>query len=149
MSRQQLSSGLASVPEKLGQLQVKIFGSSDHRLILATRHSKNIKQNPRYCTKRSYKNFEADKFLAEVDKIQWWDIYSCSDVDMAVDIFTRKLTDILDEMAPVKTFQMRTKYATWVSEATLNRMKDRNLAQQTASLTGSQEDWRLYKELRN
>ena len=138
-----------NVPEKLGQVQVKICGSSDHRLILATRHTKNIKQNPRYCSKRSYKNFDQAKFLAEVDKIQWWDIYSCSDVDIAVDMFTRKLTDILDEMAPMRKFQLRTKYATWVSKATLDRMKVRNLAQQTAAETGLQDDWELYKNLRN
>ena len=38
-----------NVPEKLSQVQVKVCGSSDHRLILATRYARNIKQNIRYC----------------------------------------------------------------------------------------------------
>ena len=45
----------ANVPEKLSQVQVKFCGSSDHRLILATRYAKNLRQNIRYCKKRSYK----------------------------------------------------------------------------------------------
>ena len=58
-----------NVTEKLSQVQVKMCGSSDHKLILATRHAKNIQQNIRYCKKRSYKNFDEDEFLAEVAKI--------------------------------------------------------------------------------
>ena len=58
-----------SVPEKLSQAQVKICGSSDHRLILATRYAKNIRQNIRYCSKRTYKNFNEAEFLAEVENI--------------------------------------------------------------------------------
>ena len=66
-----------------------------------------------------------------------------------MDIFTKKLTDILDKMAPVKKFQMKTNYATWVTDATKDRMKTRNLAQQTASVTGLDEDWDQYRKLRN
>ena len=124
-------------------------GSSDHRLILATRYAKNIRQNIRYCRKRSYKDFQEDKFLAEVAKISWWEVYSCNDVDLAVEIFTMKLTAILDKMAPVKKFQIRTKYATRVSDDTKEIMKTRNLAQQTASLTGLSEDWDQNKKTRN
>ena len=87
--------------------------------------------------------------MAEVDKISCWEVYSCNDVDLAVDIFTKKLTDILDKMAPVKKVQIKTRYATWVSDATKERMETRNLAQETASLTGLAEDWDQYKMLRN
>ena len=125
-----------SVPDKLSQVQVKVCGSSDHRLILTTRYANNIRQSIRYCKKRSYKGFDEAKFLQEVEKISWWDVYSSSDVDLAVDIFTRKLTDILDIMAPVKKFQIRTKYAAWVSDTTKKRIGDRDMAQQKATNTG-------------
>ena len=138
-----------NVPDKLSQVQAKVCASSDHKMILATRHAKNITENVRYCKKRSYKNFDEKIFLEEVDKISWWEVYSCDDVDLAVDIFTKKLTDILDKMAPVKKFQIKSKYAAWVNDTTKNKMKVRNLAQQKASLTGTAEDWSYYKQLRN
>ena len=136
-------------PGKLGPIQVIPCGSSDHRLILAIRYTKNLKQAPRYCQKRSYKNFKENLFMEEVAKISWWEVYSCQNVDAAVEIFTKKLTDILDKMAPVKKFQIRTRYAPWVSEDTKDRIKERDKAQQAATRSGTKEDWELYKQLRN
>ena len=52
-----------SKPEKLSPAEVKFVGSSDHRLVLATRYARNIRQHIRYCKKRSYKNFDQAKFL--------------------------------------------------------------------------------------
>ena len=90
----QVSSGLdhiyTNVPEKLSQAEVKYTGSSDHRLVHVTRYTKNFRQNIRYCMKRSYKHFDEAKFLEEVKTISWWEVYSSSDVDIAVDIFTGK-----------------------------------------------------------
>ena len=76
-------------------------------------------------------------------------MYATENVDIAVDLFTRRLTDILDKMAPVKKFQVRTKYEAWLSDETKERMKERDRAQDTAALSGSQEDWAVYKRLRN
>ena len=130
-----------NIPDKLSKVQVKGCGSSDHSLILATRYAKNIRQNIKYCKKRSYKNFDKEKFLEEVGKISWWEVYSSTDVDIAVDIFTNKLTEILDRMAPIRKFQIRTKYAAWVGEDTKEKMQARNIAQQSAAISGLDEDW--------
>ena len=127
----QADSGLdhiyTNVPDKLSQVQVKVCGSSDHRFLMVTRYAKNVRQNIRYVRKRSYKGFDEKKFLEEVAKITWWDVFNCNDVDLAVDIFTQKLTDILDRMDPVKTFQIRTKYAAWSVTAQKQRCKQETL----------------------
>ena len=67
--------------------------------------------------------------MEEVNKISWWEVYSCNNVDIAVDFFTKKLTDILDRLAPVKKFQIKAKYATWITKTTKEKSKARNLAQ--------------------
>ena len=138
-----------NTPDKISTAQVYIKGSSDHRLILVTRLSKNIKQNIRYCKKRSYKNFIEEDFLREVREISWWEVYASDDVDIAVDIFTKRLTDILDRMAPIKKFQTRTRYAAWVSDELKTKIKERDQAQQAAIVSGLVEDWDEYKRLRN
>ena len=38
-------------------------------------------------------------------------------------------------MAPVKTFQVRAKYAAWISDSTKEKMKARDAAQQLAAST--------------
>ena len=58
----------------------------------------------------------------------------------AVDIFTEKLTVVLDRMAPVKKFQIRTKYAACVGEGTKIMMQDGDTIQQTAFNSGRNEE---------
>ena len=99
--------------------------------------------------KRSYKNFKSEEFLDAVQQISWFDLYLCNDVDTAVDILTRKLTFILDTMAPMKTYQVRTRYAPWLTSLTINLMKERDLQQKKASETQRREDWQKFKALRN
>ena len=71
------------------------------------------------------------------------------DPSEAVRLLTTKLGRILDTMAPIKTIQVRTKYAAWLSDQTKTLMKDRDLAQYTARQTGDPDDWRKYRNLRN
>ena len=68
--------------------------------------------------KRSYKNFDPVKFTVEVGKVSWWELYMCENANDAVETFNHKITDILDGMAPVRTFQMRKNYCPWLSQET-------------------------------
>ena len=54
---------------------------------------------------------------------------------------------ILDQMAPIKTIQIRANYAAWMSTSTKEFLKRRDLAQATASKTKNPEDWLAYKNL--
>ena len=99
--------------------------------------------------KRSYKNFDPNRFLAEVEKIRWWDIYQCESVDAAVQLFSEKLTRILDQLAPIKTVQTRTRYTPWLSQPTKLLIEQRDQAQSRASSSKLEEDWKVFKSLRN
>ena len=136
-------------PDKLSHVQTQFCGGSDHKLIFATRHSKVIKKNARYVRKRCYKNFEPSVFLAELEQIRWWEIYQADNVDIAVQLFSEKLTGILDRLAPVKTIQTRTRYAPWLSKATKQLIEQRDQAQTNAASSRNQEDWEQFKRLRN
>ena len=54
--------------------------------------------------------------------MSWLELYLCDDVDQVVEMFTREIPGILDEMAPMKTFQVRSKYAPWFSDKTVSLM---------------------------
>ena len=73
----------------------------------------------------------------------------CENPNQAAEILTRKLSEILDTMAPVRTIQIRTKYAPWLSDNTKELLKLRNNAQAKANQSRNQDDWRAYKNLRN
>jgi hypothetical protein len=99
--------------------------------------------------KRSYRNFSPNELLAAIQATSWWEVYSCEDTENAVQIFSQKLTDILDQMAPIKKFQVRSHYAPWLTSATKEMMTERDLAQKKASESGKNEDWKQFKKLRN
>ena len=73
-------------------------------------------------------------------------MFQAEDVDLAVKIFSEKLTSILDRLAPIRTIQTRRKYVPWLSQETRTLMEQRDQAQTRAARTRSQEDWLNYKK---
>ena len=136
-------------PDKLSPVEAKFIGMSDHKILKVTRYSKSLKKNVRYIRKRSFKNFNPAEFCMAVQELSWWDLYMTDDATQAACLLTNKLTNILDRLAPVKTFQVRNKYAPWLSESTKTLIKERNDAQKVAAESKHPEDWNKFKNLRN
>ena len=136
-------------PDKLSDVQNQYCGGSDHMLIFAVRYSRAVKTSPRYVRKRMYKNFDPGEFVAAVQMISWIDLYLCSDVNQAVQLLSDKITFILDLMAPMRTVQIRTRYAPWLSRETISLMGERDQLQKTAAESKSREDWKKFKSARN
>ena len=149
----QIDSGLDHIytnkPDKLSEVISEHMGGSDHKLLKVVRFSKSLKPCARYTRKRCFKNFKPEKFVKAVQDISWFDLYSCQDVNIACQILTSKLSRVLDTMAPIRTIQIRAKYAPWLTASTKKLLKERNDAQKVAAASGSLEDWRYYKHLRN
>ena len=135
--------------DKLSEVYTEFSGGSDHKLIKVTRYSKSLKRNPRYVRKRCYKQFNAEDFCQAVQQLSWWELYMCEDATTAAEMLTTQLSGILDTMAPIRTIQVRTRYAAWLTTETKQLIDQRNKAQKVASLTKDQDDWRSFKNLRN
>ena len=136
-------------PDKLSSMQTYFTGMSDHKLLKCTRFTKSFRPRSRLIRKRMFKNFDANMFKQELDDSNLEEICRCTDVNEAAELLVSKMSNVLDKMAPVRTIQAKTRYAPWLSEETKKLQNVRNAAQKTASQTDSQEDWRLYKALRN
>ena len=131
-------------PEKCSAITLEFSGGSDHKLLKFTRFAKSVTRSVKYVRKRSFKNFNSEEFMRAVRLLSWFDLYMCQDPTQATELLTRKLTDLLDTMAPVRTIQVRSKYAAWLSDHTKAMLKLRDAAR-----TKNQDDWREYKNLRN
>ena len=77
------------------------------------------------------------------------EIYACTDVEVAAELLTSKITEVLDTMAPIKKIQTRNKYAPWLSEDTKHLKAEREAAQERAAESDDPEDWRAFRALRN
>ena len=56
-------------------------------------------------------------------------------MEIALEILTRNISSILNQMAPIRTIQIRENYAPWLSQETRKIMAERDLAQKIASET--------------
>ena len=136
-------------PDKCSDVQAEIQGGSDHKLLKITRFSKASVRKARYVKKRCFKNFCPDQFCEAVKLISWYELYMCDSPSRAAEILNRELSKILDKLAPVRTIQVHTKYAAWLSDASKKLLESRNEAQKRASESRDPDDWRAYKNIRN
>ena len=145
----QPSSGLdhyyTNRPDKLSPVQAQYRGGSDHMLIFAVRYANSIKAQPTYIRKRSFKNFNSSEFIDAVNQLSWLDIYLSTDVNTAVELLSAKINSVLDIMAPMKTFQVRTNYNPWLSQETKNLIAERDSLHKSAVETNDSEKWRSFR----
>ena len=135
-------------PDKLSEVSVHAHGS-DHKLLSVVRYAKSIKRNVRYIRKRCFKGFDTAGFKAAIKAIKWYEVYCLTDVNVAVHVLTDKVTTVLDRFAPIRTLQVMTNYAPWLSNTTKETMKLRDMAQESAASTKDPQLWGQFKSLRN
>ena len=68
--------------------------------------------------KRSYKNYNVENWNASLSKKDWSAIEKTNVLDEKVNIFTKLITESLDEVAPMKSFSIRTNHVFGLSEGT-------------------------------
>jgi hypothetical protein len=137
-------------PDRMGKVEAEYTGMSDHKMVSVRRYGADLKQGQRMRRKRMFKNFDKLKFKDAVEKMP--EIKECmeaKDADSAAERLTNGLCRVLDEMAPVKTVQIRRNYVKYRSEKTENLQREAKEAQQAAAASGNDEDWRAFKALRN
>ena len=79
-----------------------------------------------------FKSFSQNDYLEDFSKVSWYELFICEEPEEAAIIMTRKLTEILNHHAPVKTFQIRKNFTPWLSEEIKKFIKDRNEEQHQA-----------------
>ena len=97
--------------------------------------------------------------MADLGEINWSDVLTTRDVDVAVDMFTLKFVQVLDLHAPWIIFQQRKDFCPWITDNMKDLMKQRDdwkskskaLAINSQGLPSEDqlEAWRKFKIFRN
>ena len=127
--------------------------SSDHLPVITTFSSKIARKNFKTkITKRKMKNFTKTNWNQALAKKNWSQIETCADLDEKVVIFTKLVTECLDEVAPLTEFTIRSMHKFGLSEETKSLMKKRDGARAMIRSASNNEKkiWTdKYKKLRN
>ena len=144
---------------RISPVKILSWGSSDHDAISYVRFSKEPKPPSRTLRKRSYKNFCQENFIRDVSNIDFSEVYRSLDVDLAADLLSQKLVEVLNLHAPWIIFQQRKHYLPWITKETVQLMQERDQYKreakslsllETEAASPEQIDlWKKYKKLRN
>ena len=62
-----------------------------------------------------FKNFDPIIFKQKLADSYLEEICECTDVNQAAKLLVSKMCDVLDQIAPVRTIQTKSRYAPWLS----------------------------------
>ena len=81
--------------------------------------------------------------------VSWWDVYMCEDPTKASQIFNDKFNTVYDKHAPIRKIQVRSNYASWLSNETKELMIERDEAMKTAEQHKDGVSWDNNKKIQN
>lgn len=122
---------------------------SDHHLVYCTVNLCLPKTTPKMVTYRSFKNFNNESFLCDLQSIPWNDIFYLNDLEEKIKFLSTNILYIFDKHAPLVRARITKPYAPWVTENVKKLMKERQIALSIYKKSRNVRDWIYYKELRN
>ena len=99
---------------------------SDHYLVYCILKTGVAKAPPKTIEYRSYKNFDINSFIADLEDVPWHLIENEDDIDDAVLLWNKLFSDIADCHAPVKRKRIRGVPLPWLTNKINQAMKDRD-----------------------
>ena len=108
---------LTNSHDKVSQSGVIDIGLSDHQLIYCTRKVTRAKfHDHKFITIRSLKNYSKDIYIEALNEIDFPDYSEFDSVDEAYDDLVKKLTEVIDKIAPVKKIRVKSNTQEWFDD---------------------------------
>ena len=131
--------------ERSGVLKSHI---SDHYLVYALLKLKISKPPSSYVKVRSYKKYDSQCFISDLERVPWNELFLVDDASDMVDRFSKRFLEVLDSHAPVKSVKVKHRHCPFVNEEIKVLMRDRDRLLKRARCTGLPVDWELYRDSR-
>ncbi len=128
---------------------VVLLSISDHSLVYCILEVGVTKVKPRIIEFRSYKSYDRDAFLKDLNNVPWHLVYSEDNVDDAVLTWNKLFLDVADSHAPIKRCRVKGVRSPWMTNAISEGMQNRDYHHRKATKTGSPYNWRMFKIYRN
>ena len=121
---------------------------SDHYLVYAFLKLKISKPPPSYVKVRSYKNYDSQRFVSDLERVPWNEVVLVDDASDMVDRFNKRFLEVLDSHAPVKSVKVKHRHCPFVNEEIKELMRNRDRLLKRARCSGLPVDWELYRDSR-
>ena len=108
---------------------------SDHYLVHATLKLKVSQLPPRFVKMRSFRHYDGQQFVADLDRIPWDEVALVDDASEMLDQFNNKFIEVLDTHAPVKTIRIKHRCCPFVDAEIQDLIRNRNVLLKRARQT--------------
>ncbi len=136
--------------EKISDYGVIHTGISDHSLIFAIRKISVIKKQENIVEMRNMKNFNEEKFVAELLKQHWEQVYFfAEDPNDMWEIWKKIFIEVLDNHAPLQCKKIWSKKVPWITSDIKKLINTRDKLKRNVISTNLENDWFDYKTSRN
>ena len=123
---------------------------SDHQPIFAIRKKLRDKSTGSATfTGRSYRNYNKQEFIDNLNGVNWAPFYGMDNVDEAWDVLLAVILREADKKCPIKTFKIHNYRPPWMVDELLEQVKDRDYFYKKAKKSRNEDDWNIAKFLRN
>ena len=124
---------------------------ADHDIIYMSYNFKREKFTPKVITKRCMKDFSDEVFHEKLGTAPWGNIYTVpeDEIDDQVTILENVFRDVVDQVAPFKTFRVTRPPTPWMTEEMKTKMHERDKLRAQYKSNFDNETFEKYKELRN
>ena len=135
--------------EKILEIKNVCRSAGDHNFISIRYRIKGVDGKMNDILKKKRTNLDPEEYRSRISLIDWSPMYEMTNIDLVNSYFGEKILEVLDSMAPIIKLQPRNKKNVWLKKETREKIILRDIARENASKSLKEEDWKLYKKLRN
>ena len=136
-------------PESISSSIVFPSSISDHDLVGCMRKINHQKYTSKTIKCRNYKSYNPTSMNVDFENVNWLPVTSAPDVNTALNIFNTIVRDIFEKHAPTLNKRSKGRSCPWIDAELKNVMNRRDKILRKARKTNNDDDWRVYKTLRN
>ena len=125
-------------------LKVLDLGISDHHLIYTNRKKQKLPRTISYINCRSYRNFIDKGYQADIDQIDWSQLYVIENANRAAELFASEILKVVDSHAPFIRLKLRDHGPAWLNYDVLSPIDGRKYHSRNFNQCPCREH--LYKE---
>ena len=126
------------------------LGLSDHSLVYCVCKSGVPHALSRTIEYRSYKNYNKDAFIKDLQQVPWNALLESTDsIDNAVISWNNLFSDIANEHAPLKYRRINGVKVPWMNPTIASHINDRDFHRKKANSSKKGYHWYMYKKFRN
>nr|CAI5863097.1 unnamed protein product [Callosobruchus analis] len=122
---------------------------SDHHLVFCKLRVPKHTFKQKYITYRDFKNFDEEKFYADLLLMPWYNIIYLQSIDEKVAVFAEYIHLLFNKHAPTRTVRVSKPHCPWLTDVVKMIMHLRDMALREFKLNRTEEKYNYYKKLRN